>query len=57
MKISQTVLPVILAEHLQILEKICFICNDKCISDSITYNKAGIEREGGRDCVDEHLRV
>ena len=57
MKISQTVLPVILAEHLQILEKICFICNDKCISDSITYNKDGIEREGGRDCVDEHLRV
>ena len=57
MKISQIVLPVILAEHLQILEKICFICNDKCISDSITYSKAGIERDGGKDCANEHLKV
>ena len=41
-KISPTALPVNLAEHLQVLKKICFICNDKYISDNNTKNKGGI---------------
>ena len=41
-KISPTVLPVNLAEHLQVFKWICFIRNDKLISDNNTKNKGGI---------------
>ena len=41
MKISPPVLPVSLADDLQILKKITFICNDERISDNI-YNNDGI---------------
>ena len=33
-KISPPVLPERLAEHLQILRKICFVCNDKRITEN-----------------------
>ena len=36
---SPAVLPVRLAEHLQILKEMCFIYNDKCISDTKTYDE------------------
>ena len=41
MKISSTVLLVSPAEHVQIYKKMYFIFNDKCISDSNTYNESG----------------
>ena len=41
-KISPTLLPVNLTEHLQISIKMCFICNDKRISDNNTKNEGGI---------------
>ena len=44
MKIYSTVIPVGLAEHLQIFIKVCFICSDKRISDNNTYSKGGIRR-------------
>ena len=44
MKIFPTAPPVSLAEHLQIFYKMCFICNDKRISDTSTYNEGGTVR-------------
>ena len=46
--------PVSPTEHLQILKKICFICNDKRIIDNNTYNKGGFGR-CGMDFAKEHL--
>ena len=41
-KISLPVLPVSLAEYLQILKKVWFICNDEHIIDNNTFNMGGI---------------
>ena len=43
-KISPLVLPTSLAEHLQILIKMCFICLNKRISDNDTYSDSFIGR-------------
>ena len=53
-KISSTVLPISLSEHLQILKKMCFICNDKGISENNPYNQDGIAR-CKINCAEEHL--
>ena len=44
MKISLTVILVSLVEHLQILKKISFICNDEHIIDNNIYNKGDTGR-------------
>ena len=43
-KIYPPVLPVSLAEHLQILKKMCFICKDKRICDNTRYKEGVIGR-------------
>ena len=64
-KISPTVLPVSLAEHLQTSKEMCFICNDKRISDNNANKEGGINdnntnKEGGigrreMNCAKKHL--
>ena len=39
---SPAVFPVSLAEHLQVLKEMCFICNNKCISDKKTYDESDL---------------
>ena len=39
MNISKSILPVSLEEHLQTLQKICFIYNNERISDDDIYNE------------------
>ena len=51
MKMSPTVLPVSLAEHLQIFKKNMFICNDERISDNNPCNECSIGRLE-RDCTE-----
>ena len=41
--ISITVLPSSLTEHQQFFKKMCFICNDKRITDNNTYNEISTE--------------
>ena len=41
LKICSTVLPVSEVEHLRIFKNMCFICNDKSISDNNRYNEGG----------------
>ena len=54
LKSTSTVLLVSLSENEQILKKMCFICDDKHISDKNTYNKDGIGR-CKMDDAKEHL--
>ena len=54
MKISPSVLPVSLVEYLHIFKKMCFICNDKPISDNDTYNEV-VTGRNEMDCVKELL--